>query len=208
MILDYEDNLCLPDEERQQYQNELGSLRYLRIGLNFLFCIVDNAEADRYRQTQQAQAIAMEELAKTSKLGKHMRYVRHDFDFSGEDKARDLVTCAFHWYSVMACNYARLVGWLAYGGCPKEANKYTERIMPSVKVYRDKVAAHFAQTSPRDTDTPADLAISVMDTIGFVDKTFRVGALRLNVGKFSSAEMEWSLTETHRRLSARYWPGP
>ena len=204
MIIDYEDSLCVPDKCLEQHHNELGSLRYLAVGLDFL-----------YRQTRQIEAVLVDELDKSSKSGK---YSRHQYGyFIGIPElnraTQDLVACAFDWYSVTACNYARLAGWLAYGGDSEAAIQYVDRVMPHVKTWRDKVGAHFARTSPRKKDTEADLAVSVIPHLSFEDGTFYVGSLTLSVaserGMSSSAPMRRSLTETHMRLSSRYsWPTP
>ena len=70
-----------------------------------------------------------------------------------------LLSCAFQWYAVSACNYAQLVGWLATHN-PEAAKDYMKKVMPRVSQFRNKVAAHFAITDPR-RDNEADLAASV-----------------------------------------------
>ena len=201
MIIDHEDDLRLVDRDVERYHNQLVSLQCLATGLDFLG-----------RQVQTIEAIVIDELKKTGVWGKNKRlgFLIH---IPGLNRAtRDLVTCAFHWYSVTACNYVRLVGWLANEGDSKKANAYTDRVIPSVKTWRDKVGAHFALVSPKEKkDTQADLAISVMPLLSFEDDAFCVGSLTLNMasegGKSSSsAAMGWSLTQTHRRLTLRYWP--
>jgi len=122
-----------------------------------------------------------------------------------------LVACAFHWYSVTACNYVRLVGWLVNGGDTAKATEYLKHVLPEVYVWRNKVGAHFARTFPRGKDTPADLAKSVMFPISFDDDAFYAGSLVLvmtSKGQRSSSrkDMRWSLTHTHQQLSTRYWP--
>ena len=199
MIIDYEDNLRLSDKDVEWYQNQLVSLECLATGLDFLG-----------RQVQKVEAILVDELEKAGELGKNKRVGFH-INIPGLNRAtRDLVTCAFHWYSVTACNYVRLVGWLATRGDSKKAIAYVERVIPCVKTWRDKVGAHFALVSPNEKDTPADLAGSVIPHLSFEDNTFYVGSLTLNIasedrGSSSSARMRWSLTQTHKRLTSRYW---
>jgi hypothetical protein len=124
---------------------------------------------------------------------------------------QDLVACAFHWYSVTACNYARLVGWLVNGGDIAKATEYLKHVIPGVYVWRNKVGAHFARTSPRKEDTPADLAKSVIFPISFDDDAFYASSLVRGMssrGQKSSSrkDMRWSLTHTHQELARRYWP--
>ena len=203
MIIDHHDDLGLSDEEVERYHNQLVSLECLATGLDFLG-----------RQVQTIEAIVIDELKRTGLWGENKR-LGFSINIPGLNRAtRDLVTCAFHWYSVTACNYVRLVGWLASGGDSKEANAYTVRVIPSVKTWRDKVGAHFALVSPKEKkDTHADLAMSVMPPLSFEDDAFCVGLFTLNVvseggESSSSASMKWSLTHTHRRLTSRYWPSP
>lgn len=116
-----------------------------------------------------------------------------------------LVASAFHWYAVSACNYARLVGFLAYG-TPKAAGEYVERVMPEVLLFRHKIAAHFSITTvARKDDTAADFAASVMFPLSIDDARFVVGALRLGVkGTASRDDMQWGLTQSFEDFKKRY----
>ncbi len=58
-----------------------------------------------------------------------------------------------HWYSVTVCNYALFVGWILNDGSLKEAKKYRESVLKNVRLWRDKVGAHFAQTDVRNDDS-------------------------------------------------------
>lgn len=176
--------------------NELNSLAYLRQGLQFL-----NWQVERIEEK------ILEELDPNLRA----------FIFGNHPALRSvpqgMVACAFHWYAVSACNYVRLVGWLAYEGDSKKANDYVRRVLPAVNLWRNKVAAHFARTVPRPEDTAADLAASVMFPIAFDDKAFHANTLTIAMrrgGQSSSSrtDMRWSLTHTHRDLAQRYWPGP
>ena len=77
-----------------------------------------------------------------------------------------LLSRAFQWYAVSACNYAQLVGWLETRN-PEAAKNYVARNLPRLLSYRNKVAAHFALTAPRG-DNEADLAPSAMTHISYV----------------------------------------
>ena len=57
-----------------------------------------------------------------------------------------LIACSFHWYATSACNLVRLVGWLGQEQNSKKADAYVGRVIPNVRIWRNKVAAHFAIT--------------------------------------------------------------
>ena len=216
MIIDYADNLGLPDEDTEQYFNELRSLEYLSTGLNFLNAQVQRIEAEI-----------------SGRMGKDKVVQMYGIAPALEGVPQDLVACAFHWYSVTACNYVKLVGWLVNGGDTSRATKYLRHVLPEVCIWRNKVGAHFARIDPRKEDTPADLAKSVMFPTSFDDDAFYVDSLVFTIASgdqkhprpegipdwrwrllmmsgrersSSRRDMRWSLTHTHERLSARYWP--
>ncbi len=194
MIIDYVDNLELRDEDAKQYFNELRSLEYLAKGLSFLNAQVRKIESEVGDRLNKDQQVFMFGNAPALK-----------------GIPQDLVACAFHWYSVTACNYVRLVGWLVNGGDTAKANQYLQCVLPEVYVWRNKVGAHFARTSPSKKDTPADLTKSVMFPISFDDDAFYASSLVLGMtsrGKGSSSrkDMRWSLAHTHQKLASRYWP--
>jgi len=60
----------------------------------------------------------------------------------------DIIECCFHWYAVSGCNFVKLIGWIAFieGKSLKEPQEYVKTIIPEVLTWRNKVAAHFAQT--------------------------------------------------------------
>ncbi len=129
-----------------------------------------------------------------------------------ENKPMEVLSCTFQWYAVSACSYARLVGWLKTGD-PDAAREYTQSVMPRTFSFRNKIAAHLALTDPRN-DNEADLRTSVMTQIIYYQGRLCAGSLSpiLNPGgkeTAASRDLSWSLTLTHERLSARYWPdGP
>ncbi len=191
MKLDYIDGLELSDSDAAARQNELSSLAYLRQGLQFLNDQVAIIEAEVCRRVDcDRQMVAL---------------------YGNAPQIRGLplgfVAMAFHWYAVTACNYVRLIGWLGKGQNPEHARAYVEAVIPTVKTWRDKVAAHFAMTDPRTSDTPASLAASVMFPIGFVDRSFTASPMTLAMkGGSSGEERRWSLTTVHQELASRYWP--
>ena len=121
-----------------------------------------------------------------------------------------LLSCAFQWYAVSACNYAQLVGWLATRD-PKASKDYVARVVPRLVKYRNKVAAHFAMTDPF-RDNEADLAASVMRQIVYSRGRLCAAALAPVIKKEDgqeisvTADLSWSLTLAHERLMRRYWP--
>ena len=217
MIIDHIDKLELSDEQVEQHYNELRALDRLWVGLSNLDYNVRKMEAE-----------AGERLGIKTK-------VVHSFGNNPrlEGIPQDLVACAFDWYSITACNYVKLTGWLLNAGDTRKANEYLQNVIPEVYVWRNKVGAHFALTDPRPDDTPADLAKSVMFPISFDDDAFYAGSLVLTIASegqerpkpegipnwrwrlfmmsgrersSSRKDMRWSLTHTHRQLSSRYRP--
>ncbi len=215
MIIDHIDNLELQDEVVEQHFNEIGSLQYLSTGLNFLNAQVQKIEAEVIARLPDDQIVIM--AGNAPEL---------------EGIPQDLVACAFHWYSVTACNYVKLVGWLTHGGDSHQAGEYLRRVLPEVYVWRNKVGAHFARIDPHKEDSPADVAWSVMFPTGFEEGSFWTDPIKLMFASgerkpappgvadwrwrllamsgrkitSSRGDMKWSLTATHQHLTARYWP--
>jgi hypothetical protein len=194
MIIDHVDKLGLGDERVKQYFNELRSLGYLAKGLSFLNDQVQKIEAEVRGRLNKDRKVFM--FGNAPPL---------------QGIPQELVACAFHWYSVSACNYVKLVGWLVNGGDTAKATEYLKLVLPEVYVWRNKMGSHFARTSARKEDTPADLAKSVMFPISFDDNAFYGSSLVLAMtsggqGSSSRKDMRWSLTHTHQKLALRYWP--
>lgn len=123
----------------------------------------------------------------------------------------DWLSCAFQWYAVSIYNYVRLVGWLS----KSDINEYINRVIPNIKNYRHKVAAHFALTAPKENDNQADLKSSIITNIVYAKGYLRAGALSEILFNEKGDEIEqknktsWSLTKSHTKLIPRYWPeGP
>ena len=111
MIIDYVDNLELSDEAAEQYFNELRSLDYLSTGLNFLNAQVQRIESEFRGSLDSDGMVRM--FGNAPQL---------------EGMSQNLVACAFHWYSVTACNYVKLVGWLANEGDATKAAEYLKHV--------------------------------------------------------------------------------
>jgi len=195
MIIDHVDHLELSRADEAEWANELNSLAYLGEGLWFLY--------DNLMRIQEKVVDVVGNDVECSFIGSPPGF---------EWIPQGLVACSFHWYAVSACNYVRLVGWLAYGGKRTEVDKYVKRVLGAVKTWRDKVGAHFAQTTRRNEDSDATRSASVMFPVGFEDDAFVAHPFTLVKGdtrgqSTSRDDMRWSLTHTHRALAKRYWPG-
>lgn len=194
MTLDHLDKLELPEVEAEQHFDARMALARLGEGLFWLYRTV--GELERQAQIEAAREDVTFALAGGILDGKPM----------------GLLSCAFQWYAVSACNYAQLVGWLATRN-PESAKEYTRRVMPRLSQYRNKVAAHFAIADPR-RDNEADLAASVMTHIVYAHGRLWAAALTPVVQAddkeiTASRDLSWSLTIAHERLVPRYWPdGP
>jgi hypothetical protein len=90
----------------------------------------------------------------------------------------------FNWYAVSLTSYLRLIalvdlmqkkGWQSDDLADKSNKKiikpygdrYVESVVPDIKRWRDKVAAHFAASDPRPEDTLATLELTIMNPIAF-----------------------------------------
>ncbi len=192
-VIDYIANLKLSDEKEKEYFNELRSLSYLATGLRFI-----------YEKVQRVEDEVIERLPKN----KQVSIFGNAPEMQGINQ--DLVACAFHWYAVTACNYVKMVGWLANNGDSSKAREYMQSVLPQVYLWRHKVAAHFAIIDPQKNDNAADLAMSVMFPISFDNDAFYTGSFTLTISKGgnksrSRQDMRWSLTHTHCDLIPRYW---
>lgn len=136
-----------------------------------------------------------------------------------------LLPCFFHWYGNTICNYARLVGFLSgvangvfersttvdsknYTTIKRHCGAYVDSIpeMEAIKHWRNKVFAHFALTDPYRDDIATMLDVSVMSPITYLEGRFRVGGM-VHSTRGGEIEMpDWSITESHEKLSARFWP--
>ena len=95
-----------------------------------------------------------------------------------------------------------------------KAFKYLDRLLPEVRLWRNKIGAHFTRSSPTTKDNEADQQLSVMNPIEYHSGSFHAGSAvfaifsssGVNAISNSKQSMMWSLTETHEKLTARYWP--
>lgn len=194
MILDHLDKIELSDSQAEEHFDALMALARLGEGLHSLFQTITTLE----RKAQSDAVLEKVEIAVTGGVL--------------ESQPIGLISCAFQWYAVSACNYAQLIGWLSTRN-PKSAKEFVRRVAPRVVEYRNKVAAHFAITDPR-RDNEADLAASVMTQIVYAHGRLFAAALtpvvNTEAGEVApSRDLSWSLSLAHERLTPRFWPaGP
>lgn len=196
--LDHIDHIAVPGDVFQKPANEYWALICLRQGLEFI-----NRQAVRCNELVRQRVNPKGEL-KVTITGNHPDMA---------DVPKGLLTCAFHWYAVTACQYVRTVGAIA---CLHDSKrlppaKYVKQVIPEVLVFRDKVAAHFAWATRHKKDSDAERLASIMPSITFQDDVFYVGTWRTSIRKGdkvsdSHAIQSWSITGIHDRLSHRYWP--
>ena len=191
MILDHKEDLRLDDAEADDHYDAISALARLGEGLSWIY-----QEVARVERRTKAEAAPND--IRIAVVGGIL-----------EGKPLGLLSCAFQWYAVSACNYAQLVGWLVTRHATG-AKEYVRRVMPRLLDYRNKVAAHFALTARRG-DNEADLAASVMTHVVYVHGRLCAAALtpvltdqghEVKVSK----DISWSLTLAHERLVPRYWP--
>ena len=195
MIVDYIENLKFDLNEEDYYHDAKVTLFRLSQGL---FWLNNNVTISEKK--------ARSEAKKEDVLIGIADGVLKDLDMNW-------MSCAFQWYAVSLYNYIRLIGWLVSKD-KDYAIKYVNRIIPSVKNYRHKIAAHFAITYPKD-DNEADLISSIKTNIVYAHGYLRAGAMSEVITDDKGNEIEtstktsWSMTKIHNKLIPRYWPdGP
>lgn len=194
--LDHIDRITVLGNPFAEPANEYYALLCLRTGLEFL-----------YRQAEKCDQIALKQLDPNKQY----------FSFGNSPLLTgipyQLLTCAFNWYSISACQYVRTVGTIA---CLQDNSRpippeYVKSVIPEVLAFRDKVAAHFAWSSKHSQDNEAERLASIIPQVAFLKDTFQVQVLtvsKVSSGKSSNSKVmqPWSITKIHQRLRKRYWP--
>jgi hypothetical protein len=192
MILDYIDNLSLSETEEENHYDALMALARLGEGLFWI-----NKQIAQYENEIRKEA--EKDDIQLAMVGGVL-----------ENKPLGIMSCAFQWYAISACNYAQLIGWLITKNT--EASKtYIRKVMPRLLNFRNKVAAHMAITNPYPDDNEADLAASVKTQIIYVKgrlfgAAFTPIIIKQNELIKINKDISWSLTLAHERLKLRYWP--
>jgi len=202
--------------------NELPTLGYLQAGLS-----------DLYQKTKIYEYYLQQYEAASGK-GTLQGF---GLDFLGlPNNGARLVPCYFHWFGTSIINYARVAGFL--GGIATNSfsrddletsaggkkikdycDNYLEGIqeLDGVRVWRNKIAAHFAITAPKTTGTERDnlalLNLTTMFPIGFSGSRFFVGQTGLShhdsAGVKHYAQLpRWSLTQVYESLVPRFFSDP
>jgi len=196
-ILDYEEDIRVPGRVFENPANEYWALLSLRAGLFFL-----NRQVSRCEQTARMQLNPEGNLKV-----KALFNVPQPANFPIE-----LLTCAFQWYAISACQYVRIVGAIAnrQDSSRWPRDEYAKKIIPEVVAYRNKVAAHYAWSTKNRKDNDAERLASIIPQISYINDRFiaagNVVALKKG-GKTScsTAIVPWSVTKVHARLCQRYW---
>lgn len=194
--LDYIDNIIVDGNPFAKPANEYFALISLRSGLRHLYHFVKKCDI---LAMQQIDPKEVNILFGNFPLLKGIPY--------------PLLNCAFHWYSISACQYVRTIGAIAHlhdTSRPK-SYEYVKSVIPEVLAFRDKVAAHFAWSSKNSQDNEAERLASIIPQPSFSDNSFQVGTFMVSIrsGRKSSSSKEiipWSITKIHKRLQERYWP--
>jgi len=214
MMLDLTEKIELPDEIKAKFCNELTTLANIWRGM----CLIYQWA---YKIEQKAnEGIKAGDGFKTMPLevrkafeNKDVRYFSafNDPAFAWVDKG--LLYSLFQWYAVSACNYVRLVGYLAKesGSSKQEALAYVEKVIPNVKWFRDKIAAHPVRASKAEDkrDNEADRIASVIYQVVFDNRRFYAPIWQVTIGRKGQQVRgtnpgSWSITETHEKLIKRY----
>lgn len=134
-----------------------------------------------------------------------------------------LEACYFNWFSVSAINYCRLIALIDYmdknnlGIGDLNANQkardlankhccnYSEKVIPEIYKWRNKVSAHFAITAPRKEDGIGTLEASILIPVSY-NKPYFVANAWQPAMRLSPDIPTWKLTEEYEKLSTRFWP--
>ncbi|MDP2328111.1 MAG: hypothetical protein Q8M79_08485 [Dehalococcoidia bacterium] len=190
-ILDHREGLELSDEAVGQRVNELHALRTLGQGM-----------------VQVAAWVAEAEAQIRSQMGSGYTAYAWGNGPMFDGIPMGLVPSWFDWYANSATKYVQLVGWLAFDGDRRSIQRYASQVLGTALTWRNKVGAHFALVDPRDEDSPADLAASVIVPVGWVfdrlmTQPFTLGMTR-DGESHKSRDLSWSVTGLHDELRNRY----
>jgi hypothetical protein len=191
VVLDHLVPIELEEQAASRLHNEFQVLNAWHDGLSFLYC-----------QTRQME-----------------KYATSRIPFPGiresEPPPKELVfnniSCCYQWYAVTLCNFVELVGaigWELDRSLPPP-RLYIKEVVPAVLDFRNKIAAHIGRAR-RNAANPAEQLASLLPPSSLVNGRYTAGVWAISIrrsGNSSVGKMQqWSLTETHERLSARYWP--
>ena len=193
-VMDHINKISVPGDMFSRPANEYWELICLKEGLNFLNNQVAKCEENVKQRYDASKG--------------NLTCFGNDPLLAGIPQT--LLTCAFHWYAISACQYVRTVGMIAYTDVRK-VNSYIREVIPDVLSFRDKVAAHYAWTKRHSNDNKAERMISIMPQITMQNGYFFAGSWKLTCkssGETTNSEAikSWSITKIHECLCNRYWP--
>jgi hypothetical protein len=213
MMIGIIDKIELPDEIKSRSFNELQTLDNLWKGMCFIYKLV--RELERKTNEKICDGTVLQNIppeARKGLEGKDIKYVScgNDPFLSWIDKG--LLYSLFQWYAISACNYVRLLGYLIKLAKPENQtpNKYVEKVIPEVKWFRDKIAAHHSRASDDKRDNEADRIASVYYQVGFNGERFHAPSWWITTSykgeKITSTnKSSWSITETHEKIASVAW---
>ena len=197
-VLDHLDGISVPGNVFCEPVNEYWALMCLHDGMEFL-----------YRQSLHCDQAARQQVNPHGNVS----FVGWGNVPTLNQIPKTLLTCAFHWYAISACQYVRTVGAIAFRLDPNRPRPdvYAKNVIPEVVAFRDKVAAHFAWSTRNQRDNHAERIASILPPLTFVNDAFFVGGMTVAVrhageGSDSAAIKPWSLCRVHEALRKRYWP--
>lgn len=203
--LDTRRGWLLSEEESKRFSSELVQLCQLFNGMHLIYDAVKTAE---------------------KKLHERLLYYRGMR--AGPDVAQAVfgihgaADSMFQWYAMSLCKYADLVYAVALstGRVMGESQRtaYRKEVCGEVWEFRNKVAAHFSRTWPKE-DSPETQRLSVMTQMTVVNGRLVVGVWRLANHQpvepstsprmvllhAGDGKMQWSLTAMHEWLASRYY---
>lgn len=200
--------------DETKFKSQIEMLQHLRAGLEELYTkckIVENKIQSNNSRFVQAQTFSL------------LFYTSMEF--------YQALPSYFHWFSISTVNYVRLVGYLKgvqtgkinirdvsltkserqniKSFCDNFLNSID--VLKPVKIYRDKVAAHFATTDPHSDDNFVTMNFSAINKAGLSDSRL-VSKAEINMVQNSKGELVaedipiWSITKVFEELSLRFWP--
>ena len=197
-VLDHVDNIRVPGTVFREPTNEYWALICLRDGLEFLYAQAKQCDHAVGRRIPPRESVNYFGFGNVPEF---------------EQIPKTLLTCAFQWYAVSACQYVRTIGAIAHRHDPARPlpPAYVQYVIPEVQAYRDKVAAHFAWSTQNQRDNDAERLASVIPPLSIHDGSIHVGVMAIYVRRGSkasdsSAIKPWSITRVHEHLRKRYWP--
>lgn len=199
-ILDYEENIIsdhLKGVKLGSNDLSVNAVGYLLVGI------------ERLAREVKVREVKLSETSVTLSL----------FSYDEDDM---YISCMFHWFSISLCNYLRAVklvdiidkeNLIIYSFKDPDVINYVKNtcrdyvisIVPDIYVWRNKVAAHFAGTDPKN-DSLSTIFESLIPAVGYMKGRFYTNPGRINIEGIESDIPNWSVTDVYEKLTPRFWP--